>query len=78
MNLEESTYMGYERWLPSPPKVEKPRSSHNAAALAYIGDSIYEVCVYSLASLIFLCSSIGFCKKKSCCVFLSPACVYLS
>uniref|UniRef100_A0A7C8ZPE7 Ribonuclease III n=2 Tax=Opuntia streptacantha TaxID=393608 RepID=A0A7C8ZPE7_OPUST len=43
VNLEESTYMGYERWLPSPPKVEKPRSSHNAAALAYIGDSIYEL-----------------------------------
>ncbi|KAJ8440593.1 hypothetical protein Cgig2_028722 [Carnegiea gigantea] len=43
VNLEESMYMGYERWLPSPPKVEKPRSSHNAAALAYIGDCIYEL-----------------------------------
>lgn len=43
VKLEEPTYMGLERWLPSPPKVEKPRSSHNAAALAYIGDSIYEL-----------------------------------
>lgn len=43
VNLEESTYMGYERWLPSPPKVEKPRSTHNAASLAYIGDCIYEL-----------------------------------
>ncbi|CAA3010886.1 mini-ribonuclease 3 [Olea europaea subsp. europaea] len=29
--------MGYERWLPSPPKVEKPRSMFNAA---YIGDLV--------------------------------------
>lgn len=29
--------------MPSPPKVEKPRSMYNAASLAYIGDSIYEV-----------------------------------
>ncbi|KAL9235458.1 hypothetical protein vseg_010216 [Gypsophila vaccaria] len=44
MNLEEEqTYLGYDRWLPSPPKLEKPRSSHNAAALAYIGDCIYEL-----------------------------------
>ncbi|XP_010686089.2 uncharacterized protein LOC104900373 isoform X1 [Beta vulgaris subsp. vulgaris] len=44
VNLEESTtHLGYERWLPSPPKVENPRSSHNAAALAYIGDCIYEL-----------------------------------
>ncbi|KAG2313868.1 hypothetical protein Bca52824_016990 [Brassica carinata] len=27
----------------SPPKVEKPRSVFNAASLAYIGDSIYEI-----------------------------------
>ncbi|KAL7180367.1 hypothetical protein ACSBR1_043547 [Camellia fascicularis] len=38
----EETYLGYERWLPSPPKVEKPRSIYNAASLAYIGDCIYE------------------------------------
>nr|XP_027073995.1 uncharacterized protein LOC113698385 [Coffea arabica] len=37
------TYLGYERWLPSPPKVEKPRSVFNAASLAYIGDCIYEL-----------------------------------
>ncbi|KAK3426756.1 hypothetical protein EUGRSUZ_F03129 [Eucalyptus grandis] len=36
-------YLGYELWLPSPPKVEKPRSVYNAALLAYIGDSIYEL-----------------------------------
>ncbi|KAL0715185.1 hypothetical protein Bca4012_064507 [Brassica carinata] len=35
--------VGYEKWFPSPPKVEKPRSVFNAASLAYIGDSIYEV-----------------------------------
>ncbi|XP_031407575.1 uncharacterized protein LOC116215907 isoform X1 [Punica granatum] len=39
----DETYMGYERWLPSPPKVEKPRSVYNAASLAYIGDCIYEL-----------------------------------
>ncbi|KAJ8755961.1 hypothetical protein K2173_024506 [Erythroxylum novogranatense] len=39
----DDLYMGYERWLPSPPKVEKPRSVFNAATLAYIGDSIYEL-----------------------------------
>ncbi|XP_024394223.1 uncharacterized protein [Physcomitrium patens] len=32
-------------WLPSPPPVEKPRAVHNAASLAYLGDSIYEVYV---------------------------------
>lgn len=40
---DESSYMGYERWLPKPPKVEKPRSIYNAASLAYIGDCIYEL-----------------------------------
>ncbi|KAF7134702.1 hypothetical protein RHSIM_Rhsim08G0232900 [Rhododendron simsii] len=39
----EETYLGYETWLPTPPKVEKPRSIYNAASLAYIGDSIYEL-----------------------------------
>ncbi|XP_022777218.1 uncharacterized protein LOC111318607 isoform X2 [Durio zibethinus] len=38
----DDSYMGYERWLPNPPKVEKPRSVFNAATLAYIGDCIYE------------------------------------
>ncbi|CAK9174497.1 unnamed protein product [Ilex paraguariensis] len=42
VNLDES-YLGDERWLPSPPKVEKPRSMYNAASLAYIGDCIYEL-----------------------------------
>ncbi|KAF7814148.1 mini-ribonuclease 3 [Senna tora] len=40
---EDETYLGYERWLPSPPKVEKPRSVFNAASLAYVGDCIYEL-----------------------------------
>ncbi|XP_044496000.1 uncharacterized protein LOC123218573 isoform X2 [Mangifera indica] len=40
--LDES-YLGYEVWLPNPPKVEKPRSVYNAASLAYIGDCIYEL-----------------------------------
>lgn len=37
------TYLGYETWLPTPPKVEKPRSVFNPALLAYIGDCIYEL-----------------------------------
>ncbi|KAL2611525.1 hypothetical protein R1flu_023217 [Riccia fluitans] len=32
-------------WLPEAPVVEKPRAVHNAAALAYIGDAIYELYV---------------------------------
>ncbi|CAN1286650.1 hypothetical protein LINPERPRIM_LOCUS19369 [Linum perenne] len=36
------SYLGYDVWLPRPPKVEKPRSAFNAATLAYIGDGIYE------------------------------------
>ncbi|KAK9281075.1 hypothetical protein L1049_003968 [Liquidambar formosana] len=39
----EKSYMGYERWLPTPPKLKKPRSVYNAASLAYIGDCIYEL-----------------------------------
>ncbi|KAK4267322.1 hypothetical protein QN277_024117 [Acacia crassicarpa] len=39
----DETYLGYERWLPSPPRVVKPRSVFNAASLAYIGDCIYEL-----------------------------------
>lgn len=39
----DGLYLGYEQWLPDPPKVQKPRSVFNAASLAYIGDCIYEV-----------------------------------
>ncbi|KAL1200721.1 hypothetical protein V5N11_010830 [Cardamine amara subsp. amara] len=39
----DDSCIGYEKWFPSPPKVEKPRSVFNAASLAYIGDSIYEI-----------------------------------
>lgn len=42
-NKRDESYMGYEIWLPRPPKVDKPRSVYNAASLAYIGDCIYEV-----------------------------------
>lgn len=49
----DDTYLGFDRWLPSPPKVQKPRSMFNAAALAYLGDCIYEVCfVFNLFSSI--------------------------
>ncbi|XP_021902964.1 uncharacterized protein LOC110818393 isoform X10 [Carica papaya] len=41
-NKRDESYMGYEIWLPRPPKVDKPRSVYNAASLAYIGDCIYE------------------------------------
>ncbi|CAL1360776.1 unnamed protein product [Linum trigynum] len=41
--INESSYLGYDVWLPRPPKVEKPRSTFNAATLAYIGDGIYEL-----------------------------------
>lgn len=56
----DDLYLGYERWLPTPPKVQKPSSPKipkpsapkvqkpqtvlNAASLAYLGDCIYEVC----------------------------------
>ncbi|PIA43036.1 hypothetical protein AQUCO_02000466v1 [Aquilegia coerulea] len=40
---EDDLYLGSERWLPSPPKVNSPRSIYNAASLAYIGDCIYEL-----------------------------------
>ncbi|RDX76630.1 mrnC, partial [Mucuna pruriens] len=40
---QDETYLGYEKWLPTPPKVVKPRSVFNAATLAYIGDCIYEL-----------------------------------
>ena len=31
------------RWLPSTPHKGSARALHNAAALAYLGDSVYEV-----------------------------------
>lgn len=31
------------RWLPPAPHKERARALHNAAALAYLGDSVYEV-----------------------------------
>nr|XP_017250512.1 PREDICTED: uncharacterized protein LOC108221124 [Daucus carota subsp. sativus] len=40
---ETSSFMGYDAWLPTAPKVEKPRSVYNAASLAFIGDCIYEL-----------------------------------
>ncbi|KAK7402267.1 hypothetical protein VNO78_14394 [Psophocarpus tetragonolobus] len=40
---KDETYLGYDKWLPTPPKVVKPRSLFNAATLAYIGDCIYEL-----------------------------------
>ncbi|KAK1578349.1 hypothetical protein Q3G72_029583 [Acer saccharum] len=40
-NLDES-YMGYDVWLPNALKVQKPGSVFNEAALACIGDCIYE------------------------------------
>ncbi|PRQ23949.1 putative ribonuclease III [Rosa chinensis] len=55
----DELYMGYDRWLPSPPKVQKPSSPKvqkpstpkvqkpqtvlNAVSLAYLGDCIYEL-----------------------------------
>lgn len=44
----DGLYLGYEQWLPDPPKVQKPRSVFNAASLAYIGDCIYEVHLWLL------------------------------
>ncbi|KAF9615102.1 hypothetical protein IFM89_021673 [Coptis chinensis] len=42
--VDDELYMGCERWLPIPPKVNNPpRSIYNAASLAYIGDCIYEL-----------------------------------
>lgn len=50
VRLEEK-YLGYDTWMPSAPKVEKPRSTYNAASLAYIGDCIYEVCLISCTKM---------------------------
>lgn len=67
---EDELYLGYEQWspsprkvqkrLPSPPKVQKPRSVLNAASLAYIGDCIYEVC---LCFKLDICITIGNCTQ---------------
>ncbi|KAK1358389.1 RNase III domain-containing protein [Heracleum sosnowskyi] len=43
VQVSEATFMGYDAWLPTPPKVDKPRSVYNAASLAFIGDCIYEL-----------------------------------
>ncbi|KAL8122798.1 uncharacterized protein LOC141717558 [Apium graveolens] len=43
VEVSDTTFMGYDAWLPSPPKVDKPRSVYNAASLAFIGDCIYEL-----------------------------------
>ncbi|XP_068648479.1 uncharacterized protein [Aristolochia californica] len=40
---EEELYLGYQRWLPVAPQVKSPRSIYNAATLAYVGDSVYEL-----------------------------------
>ncbi|KAG6735284.1 hypothetical protein POTOM_062159 [Populus tomentosa] len=45
----DDSYLGCERWLPSRPKVEKPPSVFNAATLAYIDDSIFEI-IYTRVS----------------------------
>ncbi|XP_052307723.1 uncharacterized protein LOC18096746 isoform X3 [Populus trichocarpa] len=45
----DDSYLGCERWLPSRPKVEKPPSVFNAATLAYIDDSIFEI-IYTIVS----------------------------
>lgn len=49
---ESETYLGYERWLPTPPKVVKPRSVFNATSLAYIGDGIYEVNFFTILFIV--------------------------
>ncbi|KAL8098888.1 hypothetical protein AgCh_031561 [Apium graveolens] len=41
--VRETSCMGYETWLPTPPIVDNPRSIYNAASLAFIGDCIYEL-----------------------------------
>lgn len=48
VNLGEfsESYMGYETWMPKPPRAENPRSTFNPASLAYLGDCIYEVSIY--------------------------------
>lgn len=51
----DDSYMGYETWSPSPPKLEKPRSVFNAASLAFIGDSIYEVRFFIALCWLVLC-----------------------
>ena len=48
---DDETYLGYEKWLPTPPKVVKPRSVFNAATLAYVGDCIYEVSYFLISKI---------------------------
>ena len=40
---DEGDVQGNPLWLPDAPLVPRPRASYNAASLAYLGDSIYEV-----------------------------------
>lgn len=68
---KDELYLGYDQWLPSPPKVQKPRSVFNAASLAYIGDCIYEVCLYSFLLMRWVCclfnsysSILNLCKQE--------------
>lgn len=63
---QDESYLGYEKWLPSPPKVVKPRSVFNAATLAYIGDCIYEVC---FGGLFWCLSLVAYTLQISCAVF---------
>lgn len=38
-------------WLPGAPSVHQPRAVHNAAALAYMGDAIFEVITWLSTSV---------------------------
>ena len=44
---DEGDVQGNPLWLPDAPLVPRPRASYNAASLAYLGDSIYEVILLS-------------------------------
>ncbi|WVY99705.1 hypothetical protein V8G54_025775 [Vigna mungo] len=61
---QDETYLGYEKWLPTPPKVVKPRSVFNAATLAYIGDCIYEL-IRSKFQAVFLENYVYDCLKNT-------------
>lgn len=59
-NEIDDNCIGYEKWFPSPPKVGKPRSVFNAASLAYIGDSIYEVSLHFHYDFVLRVSLVNF------------------
>lgn len=69
----DDTYLGYDVWTPTPPKVKKPRSVFNAASLAYIGDCIYEV--WSLVFSLFVFSHLFY---KYCITYISVMCISVS